>query len=95
MLSGVVDRLALHALLPLLTLSRRALARHAPLVIVSEPEAATAGRDPAALDLVDGRPLHAATWELLLGRAGFVEVTPLAASDGEDGRFALVAATPS
>jgi len=94
-LNGVVDRLPLHALLPLLALSRRVLAHDAPLVIVSETEAVTGAREPAALDLVDGRPLHAATWELLLGRAGFVEVAPLAGVGLQDGRFALVAATPS
>ncbi len=93
-LSGVVDRLPLHAVLPLLAQSRRALAHDAPLVIVSEPEAATGAREPSAIDLVDGRPLRAATWELLLGRAGFVEVAPLSAA-ADEGRFALVAATPS
>jgi len=92
-LSGVVDRLPLHALLPLLGLSRRALVHDAPLLIVSEPGTATGARERLALDLVDGRPLHAATWELLLGRAGFVRVAPL--PGGQDGRFALVAATPS
>ncbi len=94
-LSGVVDRLPLHALLPLLAQSRRALAHDAPLVVVSEPDAATGSRDAVALDLLDGRPLHAATWELLLDRAGFVEVGPLPEGGVPDGRFALVAATPS
>ncbi len=65
-LSGVVDRLPLHALLSLLAQSRRVLRRGAPLVVVSEPVAATASRDVVAQDLVDGRPLHEATWELLL-----------------------------
>ncbi len=41
-LSGVVDRLPLHALLPLLAQSRRALAPDAPLVVVSEPGGAAA-----------------------------------------------------
>jgi hypothetical protein len=94
-LSGVVDRLPLHALLVLLGQSRRVLAHDAPLVIVSEPGAAAGAREPVALDLVDGRPLHTATWELLLGRAGFVDVAPLPAGGGQDGRFALVAVTPS
>ena len=57
-LSGVVDRLPLHALLPLLAQSRRTLAHDAPLVVVSEPGTATGSREPAALDLIDGRPLH-------------------------------------
>ena len=94
-LSGVVDRVPLHALLPLLGQSRRVLGHDAPLVIVSEPGAAVAARAPVALDLVDGRPMHVATWELLLGRAGFVDVSPLAAVGEQDGRFALVATTPS
>jgi len=94
-LSGVVDRLALHALLPLVAQSRRALARDAPLVIVSELADAVESRDPAALDLVEGRPLHAATWELLLDRAGFAEVAPLDGAEVHDRRFALTAAVPS
>ncbi len=47
-LSGVVDRLPLHALLPLLAQCRRVLARGAPLVVVSEPAAAAASRDAPA-----------------------------------------------
>ena len=94
-LSGVVDRLPLHALLALLEESRRTLARTAPLVIVSEPAAAAASWEAPARDLTQGRPVHEATWELLLDRAGFVEVAPLPAGTGADGRFALSAATPS
>jgi hypothetical protein len=94
-LSGVVDRLPLHALLPLLAQSRRVLRRGAPLVVVSEPVAAVAGRDAAARDLVDGVPLHEATWELLLERAGFVEVAPLPDATGQDRRTALSAVAPS
>ena len=80
-LSGVVDRLPLHALLPLLAQSRRVLRRGAPLVVVSEPVAAVEGRDAAARDLVDGVPLHESTWVLLLERAGFVEVGAAAGRD--------------
>ena len=94
-LSGVVDRLPLHALLSLLTGTRRALGRGAPLVVVSEPVAAAASRDAAAQDLVGGRPLHEATWELLLQRTGFVEVAPLSEGSGSDRRIALAAAAPS
>ncbi len=94
-LSGVVDRLPLHALLPLLTQCRRVLARGAPLVVISEPAAAAASRDAPASDLVDGRPLHEATWELVLGRAGFVEVAPLPDGAGQDRRIALSAIAPS
>jgi hypothetical protein len=94
-LSGVVDRLALHSLLPLLAQSRRVLQRGAPLVVISEQVAARESRDPPAQDLVDGRPLHEATWELLLQRAGFVEVAPLPDGGGHDGRLALAAVAPS
>ena len=34
-----------------------------------------------------GRPLHEATWELLLDRSGFVDVAPLPAGPGADERF--------
>jgi hypothetical protein len=96
-LSGMVDRLPLHALLPLLDQCRRTLARDAPLVVLSEAPAADGRRDVQAQDLVDGRSLHEATWELLLTRAGFVEVAPLLGgeSEAQDRRFALSAATPS
>jgi hypothetical protein len=35
------------------------------------------------------------TWELLLQRAGFVEVAPLPDGTGEDRRIALAAVAPS
>ena len=95
MLSGVVDRLPLHALLPLLVQSRRALRRGAPLVVLSEPVATVDARDASAQDLVEGRPLHEATWELLLERAGFAEVAPLPDGTGPDRRIALSAVVPS
>ena len=94
-LSGVVDRLPLHALLFVLSQCRRTLGRDAPLVVVAEPAAATGAWEAPALDLVQGRPLHEATWELLLDRAGFVEVAPLDADVGNDRRFALTGVTPS
>jgi hypothetical protein len=94
-LSGVVDRLPLYALLPLLAQSRRILGRGAPLVVLAEPVAAIDSRDDAARDLVDGRPLHEATWELLLQRAGFFEVAPLSDGTGEDRRIALAGVAPS
>ena len=94
-LSGVVDRLPLHALVPLLHECRRTLARAAPLVVVSEPAAVATSWEASARDLTQGRPLHEATWELLLDRAGFIEVAPLLDGTAGDGRFALSAATPS
>jgi hypothetical protein len=94
-LSGVVDRLPLHALLPLLAQTRRVLQRGGPLVVITEPVSATEARDAAAQDLIDGRPLHEATWELLLDRAGFMEVAPLPDGTGQDRRIALSAVVPS
>ncbi len=94
-LSGVVDRLPLHALLALLAQSRRVLRRGSPLVVVAEPVATVRERDAPAQDLVDGRPLHQVTWELLLQRAGFVAVAPLTDGIGADRRIALSAAAPS
>ena len=91
-LSGVVDRLPLHALVSLLGQCTRVLARGAPLVVVSE---ATAQREAPADDVVPGTPLHAATWHVLLERAGLVQVEPLTAAGGYDGRFALSAVMPS
>ena len=94
-LNGVVDRLPLHALLPLLAQCRRALAHGAPLVIVSELTGAGDTREPPARDLIAGRPLHASTWELLLERSGFAEVAPLDGAAVQDHRVALTAVTPS
>jgi Methionine biosynthesis protein MetW len=94
-LSGVVDRLPLHALLPLLAQSRRVLRRGAPLVVIAEPFAAVDTRDDAAQDLVDGAPLHEATWRLLLERAGFAEVASLPDATGQDRRITLSAVAPS
>jgi hypothetical protein len=93
-LSGVVDRLPLHAVLSLLVQCRRTLGRGAPIVIVSEPTAVAESRHAPAVDLVSGHPLHAETWELLLGRCGFGSVEPLRGAGGQDRRFALTAAVP-
>ena len=94
-LNGMVDRLPLHTLLPLLAQCRRTLAYGAPLVIVSELVGAGESREPPAADLVDGRPLRpAATWELLLERSGFVEVAPLDGAAVQDHRLALTSVPP-
>jgi S-adenosylmethionine:diacylglycerol 3-amino-3-carboxypropyl transferase len=92
-LSGVVDRLPLHALVPLLAQCRRTLALGAPLVLVAEAPRRGSSRPAPAGDVVDGSALHADTWELLLVRAGFTEVGTLAA--GDDARIALTAAQPA
>jgi Methionine biosynthesis protein MetW len=94
-LSGVVDRLPLHALVALLDQARRVLALGAPLVVVaSDPDQTKKRWDGVARDILRPRPLHAETWELLLQRAGFVAIAPLDGGDGADTRFGLSATTP-
>ena len=93
-LSGVVDRLPLHAVLPLLAQCRRTLALGAPLVVVVESALTVEQREPAARD-VSWRPLHRETWELLLDRSGFVDIAPVSGAADADGRLALSAATPA
>ena len=93
-LSGVVDRLPLHAILPLLADSRRALGAGAPIVIVSEP-AEHPSDVPTSTDMVDGADLHLETWELLLDRSGFADVAPMSAGTGGDERFGVSAITPT
>ena len=93
-LSGVVDRLALHALLGVLFECRRTLAGGRPSSWSPSPSGRPApGTWPRG---PGGRSSAAeATWELLLERSGFVEVAPLANGVGADGRFAVAAVTPS
>jgi hypothetical protein len=92
-LSGVVDRLPLHAILPLLADARRALRGGAPIVIVSEPLAPLLLNAPMSSDMVDRAALHLETWELLLDRSGFVDVTALPEGAGGDERFGVSATT--
>jgi hypothetical protein len=66
-LAGVVDRAPVDELVELVALAVDRLATGAALVVIS---AGVDGWDDAALDLLPGRPLRAATWELLLRRAG-------------------------
>ncbi len=97
-LSGVVDRLPLHAVVSLLARARVVLALGAPIVIVaSDPEKNGSWSHALAQDLLHPRPLHAEAWELLLQRAGFVSVSSLegAGVGAEDDRFALVASCPT
>jgi hypothetical protein len=95
-LSGVVDRLPLHATVSLLAQARDALMRGAPIVIVaSDPEKSGVWDGTVAHDILHSRPLHTETWELLLQRAGFVSVAPLDGGGAGDGRFALSAAAPT
>ena len=83
-LSGVVDRLPLHAILLVLSEARRVLALGAPIVVVAtEPARAREARDVVADEVLAPRPLHAPTWELLLARANFAGAAPLAG--GPDG----------
>ena len=94
-LSGVVDRLPLQATVLLVAEARRVLRPGARLVVVaSRPERARADRDDVADDLLDARPLHARTWEVLLARAQFAEVGLLAGGPPDDGRVTIVATVP-
>jgi SAM-dependent methyltransferase len=100
-LSGVVDRIPVHAAVALLAEARRVLAPAAPIVIVaSGPPQPGEQRHAAAQDLVGSRPLHAETWEVLLQRARFGGISPLGPGGGDgggqgDGRVALAAEVPS
>ena len=94
-LSGVVDRLPLHAILSLLAESCRALAAGAPIVIVSEPLIPLATNVPASHDMVDRAALHLETWELLLERNGFSDVSALPTGMGGDDRFGVSAIAPT
>ena len=85
-LSGVVDRLPLYALMPLLAQSRRALAHGAPgscrgpavrgpsRTPRGEPNGRSHRRATHRRDLLDARSLHGQTWGLLLERSGFVDI---------------------
>jgi len=97
-LSGVVDRLPLHAVVSLLARARVVLVSGAPIVIVAgDPDMSATWAGTVAQDILHPRPLHAETWELLLQRAGFVSVASLDGGGGGEGdaRFALSAATPT
>ncbi len=96
-LSGVVDRLPVGAVVRLLAQGRRTLALGAPFVVVAEPAGSGEAWEPTASDLLAGRPLHGATWEVLLERAGFTSVAPLRGPIdlGNDTRLAVAAAAPS
>jgi hypothetical protein len=97
-LSGVVDRLPLHAVVSLLARARDVLMLGAPIVIVaSDPDKSGLWAGTVAQEILQPRPLHAETWELLLQRAGFVSVASLdgGGEDEGDARFALSAATPT
>jgi len=89
-LSGVVDRVPVHVLVSLLAQAERTLVSGAPIVIVTtDPEVARSTWSPTTVDLVEARPLHASTWESLLGHAGFVGFGYLHDSSGDTRRIGL------
>jgi hypothetical protein len=95
-LSGVVDRLPLHAIVLLLSEAHRVLALGAPIVVVAtEPAHAESERDIVAEEVLAPRPLHAPTWELLLARANFAGAAPLLGGPSGDGRVAIAATVPA
>jgi hypothetical protein len=95
-LSGVVDRLPLHALVALLAQARRVLAPGAPIVVVSvDPSALKTEGNTVTDDLVGAPSLYPQTWLLLLDRAGFVHRAPLDGPVSQTGRFAIAASVPA
>lgn len=96
-LSGIVDRAPLDDLVALVALATDRLAPGAPLVVLgTAPAAAASGWAAVARDLLPGRPLHPETWELLLGRAGYLGVGRLEPADGTPtDTFAVGARRPS
>jgi hypothetical protein len=94
-LSGVVDRLPLADLTTLLSRARHAMAPGSPLVVVATlPEAAAAEWSATASDVVAARPMHSATWEFLLARAGFVDSSGMDGPGAEASRIAFSASVP-
>lgn len=90
-LSGVVDRLAVGDLVALLDLVHQRLAPGAPVMVAgTTPDAARALWDPVAWDLLPGRPLHPETWEVLLDRAGFTDVSRLDDGGGDGSALFMV-----
>lgn len=96
-LSGVVDRAPIDDLVALVEVSAARLNGGAPLVVVGTRPEAAAGWDAVARDLLPGRPLHPETWELLLARAGFVDVGRLdtGPAGGDVATYAVRAHRPS
>jgi hypothetical protein len=94
-LSGVVDRLPLHAIVLLLSEARRVLHPGGPIVVVAtDPGEGHTDRDVVGTDLLAPSLLHARTWEVLLDRAQFAEVAPLEGGPPGDDRFAVTARVP-
>jgi hypothetical protein len=94
-LSGVVDRLPLHALLALLAHSRRVLSLGAPIVVVVSEAGAESAWEPSSRDLTDGRPLSTQAWDMLLDRAGFTDVAVLEVEGVSGRRRILTASVPA
>lgn len=90
-LSGVVDRLPVEELVALLALVAGRVAPGAPVVVVgTSPDDARSLWGPVAWDLLPGRPLHPETWEHLLDRGGFGDVSRLDDAAGADSAFYMV-----
>ena len=74
-LTGCVDRLALGSQRLLVALAAAKLAPGGRLIVLAvAPERWASAVPPLEADLAPGRPLHAATWAHLLGRARFEQV---------------------
>lgn len=75
-LSGLVEVVTPASLVELVGLAASSLAKGGTVVVLSaHPDAWRRAGPPLAVDLAPGRPVHPETWETLLARAGFVDVT--------------------
>jgi hypothetical protein len=90
-LSGVVDRLALHALVRLLSEVRRTVRQGGAVVVVAESTSDLRGQ--AARDVFPFEPLQVDSWLYLLREVGFVEGGILV-GPADDGRIAVTASVP-
>ena len=94
-LSGVVDRLPLHAILLSVRGPPGPGSRCADRGGGHRARAGPGGRDVVADELLVPSPLHAQTWEVLLGRANFAGAAPLPGGPDGDGRVAIAATVPA
>jgi hypothetical protein len=85
-LSGVVDRLAVHQVLALLALLRSMLRPGAPLIVLAAiPSETDQVGDRLERSRRAGRGLHEQTWRIVLAQSGLVDIDTLTVGDGPDG----------
>ncbi|HEY5246031.1 MAG TPA: hypothetical protein VIJ60_10215 [Acidimicrobiales bacterium] len=82
-LAGVVDRVPVDEQVGLLATATDRLGDGGTVMIIgTRPEVVEEEWDAVARDLVPGRPLHPETWEMLLARAGYVDVATVVGTGG-------------